>query len=99
MPAIRKNRISLKLEHQEGIVDDKEFVFLYDLNTSKNLLLHYWKYKNFDSDSLTYKDSTLIKAKFSLAARLNFTFIAVTCILCVIVLKFTMEPLAVMALE
>ena len=53
MPAFRKNRISLRLAHQEGIIDEEEFVLLYDLNTSKNPDLPYWKYKRFDFDALT----------------------------------------------
>ena len=53
-------------------------VFLYDLNTSKNLRLPYWKYNNFDFDSLTDEDSIAIKVKFSLAARVTFAFITVT---------------------
>ena len=83
MPAIRKNRISLRLVQQDGIVDDTEFVFLYDLNTSKNLHLPYWKYNSFDLHSLTDEDSTAITAKF----RLNFAFIAMTYILFVGVIK------------
>ena len=53
MPAFRKNRISLRLVHQEGIIDDEEFVLLYDLYTSKNPDLPFFKYKRFDLDALT----------------------------------------------
>ena len=53
MPKLRKIRISLRLAHQEGVIDDEEFALFYDLNTSKNPDLPYWKYKPFDSDALT----------------------------------------------
>ena len=56
MPAFRKNRISLRLARHEGILDDEEFVLLYDLPTSNNPDLPYWKYKRFDLDVLTCEE-------------------------------------------
>ena len=41
IPSFRENRISLRLPHPEGIIDDEEFIVLYDMNTSKNPDLPY----------------------------------------------------------
>ena len=42
----------LLLSHYEGIIDDKEFLLLYDLNKSNNLDLPYDSYESFDFDVL-----------------------------------------------
>ena len=71
-------------------------LFLYDLNASKNPHLTY-----FELVSLTGEDSTAIKAKFGLAfyRRLNFAFIAVKYMNCVMLLKFPMKLDAITALK
>ena len=52
MAPFRRNRISLLYAHAAGIIDDDEFVLLYDLNTSKNPDLPYWNYEPFELDSM-----------------------------------------------
>ena len=42
----------LLLSHYEGIIDDEEFLLLYDLNKSNNLDLPYDSYESFDFDVL-----------------------------------------------
>ena len=37
----------------EELIDEEEFVLLYDANKSKNPPFPYWKYQNFDLDSIT----------------------------------------------
>ena len=36
-----------------GAIDDQELLFLFDINTSKNLVLPYWSYERFDLDALS----------------------------------------------
>ena len=36
----------------DGLLNDKEFVLLYDLNSSRNLNIPYWQYPNFDLDNM-----------------------------------------------
>ena len=47
--------------YQKGFINDREFVLLYDVNTSKNPDFPYWKYERFDLDELTNDEC---KAKF-----------------------------------
>ena len=35
-----------------GLLNDKEFVLLYDLSSSRNLNIPYWQYPNFDLDNM-----------------------------------------------
>ena len=35
-----------------NMIDDEEFILLYDLNRSHNPDLPYWNYENFDLDNL-----------------------------------------------
>ena len=53
MASLRETREALLLAHDQGIVDDEEFVLLFDLNKSKNPDYPYWKYNGFDLDSMT----------------------------------------------
>lgn len=53
MPNFRENRLALLEAHSSGMLDDEEFLLLYDLNTSGNPDLPYWKYKHFELDSLS----------------------------------------------
>jgi len=52
MPSLKEVRDMLLLSHYEGIIDDKEFLLLYDLNKSNNLDLPYDSYESFDFDVL-----------------------------------------------
>ena len=45
-------RNHLLISHYEGIVDDEEFLLLYDIDTSPNLDLPYDLYERFDFDGL-----------------------------------------------
>ena len=53
MPYLREVREALFLAHLNNIIDDDEFVCLYDLNRSKNLDYPYWNYQKFDLEELT----------------------------------------------
>ena len=48
MPSLKMARNHLLISHYEGIVDDEEFLLLYDINTSRNLDLPYDLYERFD---------------------------------------------------
>ena len=61
MGTFREAREALMFTYQDGGIDDTEFVLLYDLNSSQNLELPYWKYGRFDLDSMTDDES---KAEF-----------------------------------
>jgi len=52
----RDIRQALVQSHANNIIDDEEFVLLYDLNTSNNLDYPYWNYQPFDLDRLTAKE-------------------------------------------
>ena len=52
MPSLKMARNHLLISHHEGIVDDEEFLLLYDINTSPNLDLPYDLYERFDFDVL-----------------------------------------------
>ena len=51
MPNFRKTRETLLHVHSDNVIDDEEFVLLFDLNTSKNPDIEYWKYHTFDLNS------------------------------------------------
>ena len=53
MPSFRENRIALLHAYDDEVINDEEFVLLYDANTSKNIDLPYWDYENFDLDNLS----------------------------------------------
>ena len=53
MPKLRKVRECLLLAHAADLLDDEEFVALYDVNTSRNQDFPYWSYENFHLDSLS----------------------------------------------
>lgn len=50
MQKLRAIRNCLLLCHDQRIIDDEEFVLLYDLNQSKNSDFIYWRYSSFDLD-------------------------------------------------
>lgn len=41
----------------DNVTDDGEFVFLFDLNISKNSVMKYWKYHSFDLTFYGYDDA------------------------------------------
>ena len=52
MASLRETREALLLAHHTGIIDDVEFLLLFDLNKSKNPDYPYRTYGAFDLDSL-----------------------------------------------
>ena len=36
----------------DGLLNDEEFVLLYDLNSSRNLNIPYWQCRNFDMSNM-----------------------------------------------
>ena len=52
MVTFAEKREALLLAHSQHLINDVEFVLLYNLNTSKNPALPYWKYEAFDLDGL-----------------------------------------------
>jgi len=53
MATFREAREALLLANDLNLIDDEELLLLYDVNTSKNLEIPYWKYDKFDLDSLS----------------------------------------------
>ena len=53
MPSLREVRDILLFAHSDKLINDEEFLLLYDLNKSNNLDLPYWSYDQFDLDLLT----------------------------------------------
>lgn len=53
MTTFRGAREALLLANDLDLIDDEEMLLLYDLNTSKNLDIPYWKYDKFELDSLS----------------------------------------------
>ena len=53
MVYLRDVRNQLLFSHNLDLIDDEEFVCLYELNKSKNLDFPYWNYAKFDIESLT----------------------------------------------
>ena len=52
MPNLGGVRDCLLLGFKENILTYKEFILLYDMNTSKNLDFPYWQNESFDLDDL-----------------------------------------------
>ena len=53
MSSLREVRECLLLAHTKNILDDEEFVLLYDMNSSQNQELPYWNYEKFNLDFMT----------------------------------------------
>ena len=53
MVYLRDVREALLFAYTFDLIDDVEFDLLYDVNRSKNPDVPYWKYNNFDLESLT----------------------------------------------
>ena len=62
MPNFRETREALLHAHLDNATDDEEFVLLFNLNTSKNLDIEYWKYHTFDLNS--YDDDVVAEFRF-----------------------------------
>ena len=52
MPRLRDVRNCLLLSHALNLINEEEFLLLYDINSSKNPDLPYWQYSNFDLESM-----------------------------------------------
>ena len=50
MPRLRDVREVLLYANFDGLIDDQEFLLLYDLNTAKSPDLPYCNYEQFDLD-------------------------------------------------
>ena len=53
MATFRDARDALLIANDMKLIDDEDLLLLYDVNTSKNLDIPYWKYAKFDLDTLT----------------------------------------------
>ena len=53
MPSLREIRDISLFAHSDDLINDEEFLLLYDLNKSSNVELPYWSYGQFDLDLLT----------------------------------------------
>lgn len=49
----RGAREHLLYAFSENLINDEGFIFLYDLNTSKDGDFHYWEYDLFDLDAIS----------------------------------------------
>ena len=55
MATFTVTRNVLLLAHDQNLIDDKEFVLPYDINTRNNLEFPYWNYPSFNLEkSLKY---------------------------------------------
>ena len=48
LPNFCETRETLLHVHSDSVIDDEEFVLLFDLSTSNNPDIEYWKYHTFD---------------------------------------------------
>lgn len=53
MPNFRENRMALLFAHQQNLINNEEFLLLYDVNTSTSPTYPYWAYDNFELDALS----------------------------------------------
>ena len=53
MATFREIRDCLLFSHESNIINDEEFVLLYDEYHSKNLEIPYWNYGRFDLENIT----------------------------------------------
>ena len=53
MPNLRETRISLLYAYDLNIINDEEFVLLYDINTAKSPDFPYWNYEAFELDNMS----------------------------------------------
>ena len=48
--SLSETRDMILLAEDEGLIDDDDFMLLFELNKSKNPPYPYWKYSKFDLD-------------------------------------------------
>lgn len=53
MATYRNTRECLLLAHSDDLINEEEFLLLYDINLSKNIDLPYWAYDKFELENLT----------------------------------------------
>ena len=53
MATFRVTRNALLLAHDQNLINDEEFILLYDINTSSNLEFPYWKYPSFNLENIS----------------------------------------------
>ena len=53
MSKFRENRELILNAYQSDIINDEEFILFYDLKSSKNCDFPYWKYREFDLDTMS----------------------------------------------
>lgn len=53
MLKLRVTRISLLYAYDSSVINDEEFVLLYNINTAKSPDFPYWNYKAFELDMLS----------------------------------------------
>ena len=58
MPNLRSVRECLLFGFEENLLNDEEFILLYDMNASKNPDFPYWQYDPFDLDDLCDNECT-----------------------------------------
>ena len=63
MPRLRDVRELLLYANYDGLIDDEEFLLLYDLNTAKSPDFPYWNYEQFDLDKFC-DDECLAEFRF-----------------------------------
>ena len=57
MPKLRDVRNELLIAHSNDVIDDEEFILLYDINRSTNLDLSYWNYERFTMEDVSEDES------------------------------------------
>ena len=53
MPNLRETRISLLYAYDSSVINDEEFVLLYDITTTKSPDFPYWKYEAIELDMMS----------------------------------------------
>ena len=53
MASLRQTGEPLLLSHATEVIDEDEFLLLYEVNKSKNAGYPHWNYDAFDQDSMT----------------------------------------------
>ena len=53
MPKLRETRISLLYAYDSSVINDEEFVLLYDITTTKSPDFPYWKYEAIELDVMS----------------------------------------------
>ena len=64
MPRLRDVRELFLYANYDGLIDDEEFLLLYDLNTAKSPDFPYWNYEQFDLDKLCDDECFVAEFRF-----------------------------------